>query len=205
MSMLGIFMNFFPLAHVLLIGFSIIKLMAVPSFPHLDALIGAIYIFPVAAFRLHQLWFPIKEGVVDLRLRQYNPWWGSHCIQMVLYAFPVFEKALLLIPGAYSAWLRLWGANIGRRVHFTPYFLAADRSLVEIGDDVIFGHDIIMSSHVITPKQDQLLLMVSKIRIGKQVFVGAKSRFSPGVTVADSSFIQYGSILYPNSRVEGVS
>ena len=205
MSLLGLVMSFFPFLHVLLIAAAILQLTSDPSWMHLLLLISAVYVLPVALFRLHELCLPIKEGVFDLRVRRYNPWWGSHCLQMVLYAFPVFERVLLVIPGAYSAWLRLWGSKVGRRVHYTPHFLAADRSLVDIGDDVIFGHDIILSSHTITPKKDQLLLMVHRIKIGNQAFVGAESRFSPGVTVADSSFVHYGSVLLPNSRVEGSS
>src|SRR5262249_28318299 len=105
---------------------------AAPGAPSLAALFAPLYPLPAARFRVHDLLWPLVEGRSRLDAPGYSPWWGGHQFQVMYTAFPALEAALRLVPGAYSAWLRLWGSRIGRRVHWTPRVEITDRSLLEV-------------------------------------------------------------------------
>jgi len=181
--------SFFPVLVFLASGFSFYILIKV-SFGHgLLGLMCSFYFFPLISFHIMSLFKPIKEGVYDLAKREFNPWWASHQIQYIYFAFPVLENILKIIPGAFSLWLNLWGSKIGKNVYWTPNISVNDRSLLKIGDNTTFGHRLEFLGHVVTPKGDRCILYVKKINIGSDVFIGAGSRFGPGVIIEDGAIL----------------
>ncbi len=152
-------------------------------------LLFSLYLFPLLSFRLIGLISPIKEGTDDLLKKKFNTWWAAHQIQTIYYVFPFLENILKVVPGLFSLWLRLWGSRIGKNVYWTPNIIVNDRSLLDIADNVILGHRIEFLSHVITPKDSQLLLYVKKISIGPNAFIGAGSRFGPGVIIDENALL----------------
>lgn len=203
MSFLGRLMSLYPAAVIGLAAASVSFAIFARSPWGLAALAGALYLFPLLSFRLHQLAFPIVEGGSHLVGKGYSAWWGGHQIQLVYFAFPALEAALRLVPGLYSLWLRAWGSSVGRSVYWTPMVEIADRSLMEIGDRVIFGHRVSAYAHIIKPTRKNLLLYVKRIRIGEGCFVGAGTVIAPGVTIPAGSYVAAGSELHPNVTAEG--
>jgi acetyltransferase-like isoleucine patch superfamily enzyme len=132
---------------------------------------------------------PLREGGSRLDAPGFHPWWASHQLQVVFIALPALEALLRLAPGIYSAWLRLWGARVGRRVHWTPMVEISDRSLLEVGDGVVFGHRAGLYGHAIRPGRRGLILWVGRIRIGPMAFVGAGARLGPGVRVPPGAVV----------------
>ncbi len=179
----------------------LVWLIARPGIWPLIALAGLLYLVPLLAFRLHQRLWPMKLGASYLASPSYNPWWGTHQLQAIYLGFPALEAALRLVPGLYSAWLRLWGARIGRRVHWTPLLELTDRSLLDIGDDVIIGHRCGFYGHIIKPTKNNLLLYCKPITIGSGAFIGAGSSIAPGVKIAAGVMIELRTELYPNKEV----
>jgi acetyltransferase-like isoleucine patch superfamily enzyme len=167
----------------------------------MGGLIFSLYAFPLLTYRLHQWRYPIVEGVYYLMGKEYSPWWGSHQIQTIYIVLPVLEKILQAIPGAFSAWLRLWGAEVGANVYWVPQVEIADRGLLKIGDNVIFGYQVRLFSHVVKPRKGNLMLYVKRIEIGNDVFIGVGSNLGPGVVLEDNAFVQARTDLYPNQRV----
>ena len=160
------------------------------------------YVVPLVSFRIHGLFFPLQEGASHLDGERYSPWWGGHQIQAVLIAFPVFETALRLVPGLFSFWLRLWGSDIGRRVYWTPTLRLGDRGLLTVGDDVIFGYDCGLSSHLIKrTKKGRVLLLVKRITLGDRVFLGAGAIIGPGVRIDDDLVVDVGGHCYPGEHI----
>jgi hypothetical protein len=175
---------FFPAAWLCGVLLALATWIVLPwSLPRLIVLLAMLYLVPVACFRLHELAWPMKEGKVRLDDDNYVPWWGAHQMQVMYTAFPALEAALRLIPGAYSAWLRLWGSHIGRDVHWTPLVEITDRSMLDVGDMVIFGHRAACYAHVVQRRQDGLMLYMRRIRIGPAAQIGAGSRLGPGATI----------------------
>lgn len=161
-----------------------------------------IYLVPVAIYRLHEAIWPVKIGGSYLVGGEYSAWWGGHQIQLVYYAFPWLEAALRLVPGAYSAWLRLWGSKVGRGVYWTPAVEIGDRALMEIGDGAVFGHRVAAFSHIIKPRRTNVLLVVRRVTVGSGAFVGAGVVLAPGAVVAPGAFVEAGTHVYPGEHVE---
>jgi hypothetical protein len=161
-----------------------------------------LYGVPPLAYRVHDRLWPLKEGPAYLVNEGYIPWYGGHQLQLIYVALPSLEAMLRLLPGVYSAWLRLWGSQVGRGVYWTPVVQVLDRGMVEIGDGAILGHGVVIFSHVIKPakKDGELLLFVKKVRIGAGVLLGAGVYMGPGVVVADGSMVPATTHLFPNAR-----
>ena len=201
MTFLSTILLFFPTFILILTGTAIVYLAYSPNIFSIMAVLLSIYGLPLLVYRLHQWVFPVQEGISYLRGNEYSPWWGSHQIQVIYIAIPVFEAMLRLIPGAFSCWLRLWGAKVGRDVYWTPGLEIADRGLIEIGDRVVMGHRIAISSHIIKPRKQNLMLYVKKVKIGNDVFLGAGCILAPGVVIRDATFLAMATNLSPNQQV----
>jgi hypothetical protein len=200
MTLLSTFLAFFPAVVLIVTGAFCYWLWLAPSIFGIMAIVLSLYGLPVFVHRLHNYFYPIPAGISYLRGNQYSPWWGSHQIQCIYIAFPALETLLRLIPGVFSMWLRLWGAQIGQGVYWTPHLELADRSLLEVGDRVVFGHRLTLFAHVIKPKKNDLMLYVKKIRIGHDVFLGAGSCLGPGVNIKDGTYLPILTNLYPNQE-----
>jgi hypothetical protein len=201
MTLLSTILLFFPAFILSLTIITIIYFIQSPNLINLLPILISIYGIPLLVYHLHQWFYPLKEGISYLRDPQYNPWWGSHQIQLIYIAFPLLETVLRLIPGLFSFWLRLWGAKIGKNVYWTPSLEIADRSLLEIGDRVIVGHRVGISCHVVKPRKNNLMLYVKKVKIGHDVFIGAATLIGPGVVINNGKSIPVSTILYPNQKI----
>ena len=162
-----------------------------------------VYLIPPLCFRLHQRLAPLREGLHTLDAPGYSPWWGSLQLQNIYNALPSLEAILRIIPGCYSAWLRLWGSKIGSDVVWSPRVEISDRSLLEIGDRVIFGHKVALYPHVVDQRPKRgVRLFLKTIRIGDDVFLGAGSRLGPGADIADSTRLPILTDVYVNEKRE---
>lgn len=151
----------------------------------------ALYLLPPLLYRLHNIVYSLREGMTCISSSEYSSWWGGHQIQGLFTTFPAIESALRLLPGVYSAWLRLWGAKVGRGVYWTPQVEICDRGLVDIGDKVLFGHQAVMCSHVVVPRKQKLYVYVKSVRVESAVFVGARASIGPGCVAPAGSFLPY--------------
>jgi acetyltransferase-like isoleucine patch superfamily enzyme len=202
MTRRGYLISLFPLLHLTCMAATFLFLCQHFSLTALFMLIFSIYLLPILCMHIHNWFAPLKEGATNLTELRYSPWWGVHQFQAIFNSIPAFEAILRLIPGAYSSWLRLWGSTIGKKIHWTPLVEIIDRSLLEVGDHVIFGHKVACVSHVILHKPDQLLLYVKRVTIGNHVFVGAGSRFAPGARVDDHMVLDYLTVVKINQHLK---
>ncbi|MEL6165163.1 MAG: acyl transferase [Cyanobacteria bacterium J06628_3] len=202
MTLKSTILSFFPATVILLGCISFLWVCNSPGFFSITALFFSFYGFPLLIHKIHEYFYPVQEGISYLQGEEYSPWWGSHQIQSIYITFSGLESALRLIPGAFSLWLRLWGAKVGKNIYWTPRLEIADRSLIEIGDSVVFGQGCGIFSHAIKPKKQDLMLYVKKVKIGSNVFIGGGSNLAPGVVIEDETFISAESRLYPNKFIE---
>ncbi len=197
MTLAGFLVSLFPLGLVAGAIACVVWLAAAPSLVPVCALLAVLYVVPVVAFRLHQIVAPLGAGGSRLDGKTYVPWWGGHQIQLIYIAVPQLEALLRMVPGLYSLWLRAWGSKIGRRVHWTPQVEVTDRSLLDVGDGVVFGHRAVLFGHVIRHGKQYMLLYVRKVTIGDGVFVGAGSAISPGAVIRPGVKLDAESRVYP--------
>ncbi len=175
----------FPALWMLAVLACVVLLVMLPSLSGLLLLGFMVYLLPVLCFRVHEAVWPLAEGRSRIDAPGYSPWWGGHQFQVMYSAFPALEAALRLVPGLYSAWLRLWGSRVGRGVYWTPLVEITDRSLLEIGDGAVFGHRVACYGHLIKRRGDGMVLYVRRIRVGAGVLLGAGSRLGPGAHIDD--------------------
>lgn len=191
----------FPGLVVLALIVGIIRFAQNPSFTTFLFIPAALYLFPLLSYRVHNLIFPLYEGKSYLSESEYSPWWGGHQIQLIYYACPWIEAILRVIPGTFSWWLRLWGANIGKNVYWTPNVEIDDRSLVDVSSNVVFGHKVEIVSHVAGPRDGKISLYSKRVKIGKGCFIGAGSRLGPGAVIEDGAFLPVLTDVYINQRI----
>lgn len=166
-------------------GACLLFLFVAPGIASMLALLTMLYFVPIAVYRLHEALWPLTEGRSRIDAPAYSPWWSGHQLQLMYSAFPALEAALRLIPGLYSAWLRLWGSKVGRGVYWTPLVEITDRALLDVGHGVVFGHRVACYAHLIKRRNDGLVLYVRRIHIGDGVLLGAGSRLGPGAHIDD--------------------
>lgn len=128
-------------------------------------------------------------------------WLVSNRLQELYETFEVLERVLKTFPGLYSAWLRLWGARIGKRVNWTAGCKIVDRPWVHIGDRCLIGNHSYLSAHAIKKKQDRYQLFVKEIRIGSHVVISYAATLAPGAVIGDRAFIESGAVVYPNREI----
>jgi hypothetical protein len=192
MNILGPLSNLFPLFHWILIWAAALKFIREPHAEWLLLLLAVIYLLPPGLFRLYSLKYPARSGRWTLDPDVRNDWWIYYQLQMVYANVPAFESILRAIPFAYSAWLRLWGSRIGKRVYWTPNVQILDRHMMRIGDDVVFGHLAICSAHLVTKRRDgRLALILRPIEIGDGCLIGGEARIGPGVRVPPNTLVPY--------------
>lgn len=131
------------------------------------------WLVPVATFRLLVAVAPMPKGLTPLDGGQFSSWWAGHNLQVGYDVFPFFENAIKLWPGAYSVWLRAWGSRIGSNVYWAQSVRVLDRSMLDVGDGCVFGHETQLVAHIIFPRQGRVMLYLNPIRIGAGSLVGA--------------------------------
>jgi serine acetyltransferase len=202
MTALGRIMSFYPALLLILASGDVFWFAYRPSMIQPALLIVVIYLLPPVSFRLHNLFFPIRDRSSNLSERRYSPWWGAHQIQLIFIALPQLESVLRMVPGLYSAWLRVWGSKIGRKVYWTPNVEITDRHMLVIGDRVVIGHKTKFLGHAIKPKNGEMILYTRAITIGNDVFIGAGSRIGPGAKIGDGVYLPILTDVYVNQSVE---
>jgi Hexapeptide repeat of succinyl-transferase len=192
MTLPGRLTALFPFLHVMTCLTCLGLFVSRPSLALCSLFFCVVYLLPPALFRLYVFAYPIKNGKTILSSPVRSGWWFAHQLQLVYGAFPALEAFLRLIPGAYSAWLRLWGSTIGRNVYWTPRVEIIDRHLMQIGDNVVFGHRAVCAAHIIFRKKTgDVVLIARPIIIGKNTVIGAGAHIGPGVRIATNTTVPH--------------
>lgn len=92
----------------------------------------------------------------------------------------LFAGALFRSSPVWTAYLRLAGARLGRRVYVNS-LAVTDYNLLDCGDDVVIGDDAHVSGHTV----EDGLVKTAPLRIGSNVTIGLGSVLGIGVEVGD--------------------
>ena len=117
----------------------------------------------------------------------------------------LFSGTIFRASPIWTAYLRLNGARLGRRVYVNS-LAVSDHNLLEFGDDVVIGDDAHVSGHTI----EGGMLKTGAVRLGSNVTIGIGAIVEIGVTVgADCqigalSFVPKYTTLEPGGVFAGV-
>ncbi|EKD26400.1 MAG: hypothetical protein ACD_79C01221G0010 [uncultured bacterium] len=152
-----------------------------------------LYLVPPLCARLLLIISPISLGIVTLTSNDFIKWWALFNMQVIFSRLPFLEEFLRMIPGIYGPWLRLWGSKIGRLTYWAPGLKILDRSFLKIGDDVLFGADVRINSHVMYEDENkELVLALDYVTLGDRTMIGGYSLFTAGT------------IIYPDQATRAV-
>jgi acetyltransferase-like isoleucine patch superfamily enzyme len=97
---------------------------------------------------------PLPRGEIAVGSSPFLVWWLTSQWQIIFNRLPWIEEIIRLVPGFYAVWLRLWGARVGKLVYWTPGLRILDRSLLDVGDRVVFGVGVKIAPHIIMPGRE---------------------------------------------------
>jgi hypothetical protein len=162
-------------------------------------LLFVLYFLPATVQRVMFRWAPLQQGVSQIDGRKFSPWLASHHIQAFYDALPYLESLLRVVPGFYSAWLRMWGSRVGYGVEWPVRIDVLDRSLMDIGNRVVFSREVELAAHVRKKTEGgRSRVLVRTVRIGSYAFIGARARVCPGASVPSNASV-------PEMTVVGVN
>jgi len=163
-----------------------------------------LFLIPPVAVRLATLWTPLATGMVQPSSAAFLHWWFTAQWQVVFARLPALEELMRMVPGAYSVWLRLWGARVGGLVYWSPGVVILDRSLVRIGSRVIIGTGAHLNPHAIAPAgRGEMKLYLAPITIDDDALIGASSHLLPGCEVAAGEVTPPFRTIHAFSRFTG--
>ena len=116
---------------------------------------------------------------------------ASHVVRL-------FSGSLFRASPIWTAYLRMNGARIGRRV-FINTLSIADHNLLEFGDDVVIGDDVHVSGHTI----EGGLLKTAPVRLGSNVTVGLGSVIDIGVEIGPHCQLGAFTLVPKHTRLDG--
>jgi acetyltransferase-like isoleucine patch superfamily enzyme len=108
----------------------------------------------------------------------------------------VFAGPLFCGSPIWTAYLRLNGARLGRRVYVNTLFLS-DHNLLEFGDDVVIGAEVHLSGHTV----EAGLVKTARVRLGDDVTVGVGSIVDIGVEIGPHTQIGAMSLVPKHARI----
>ena len=189
--------NVIPLAHAVAVLYSLF---------HWHWLVSLAVLYLLPPFSVSSL-FSVRgrpKGRYPVSSPEFLTWWLSCQAQTLFLRLPFLEELLRLVPGLYSAWLRLWGSRLGARTYWSPGTVVLDRSYLELGDDVVFGAGARLNGHVVArDAAGRLELIVDDISIGEGASVGGYSLLTAGTFVAAGETLRACLLSPPYSRWEG--
>ncbi len=198
--MLGL--NYLPLLHVLTVA-AAVGIAWGPLSWRLGGGVILLYIMPALAARIVLALAPITEGRIQVGTGVFFAWWALANLQMLFSRLPMLEELLRLVPGLYSLWLRLWGAQIGRLTYWGAGLRILDRSFLQIGDNVVFGAAVRLNPHVLARNErGEIELILATIAIGDRSVVGGYSLLTAGSELAADECTRAFLVSPPFSRWE---
>ncbi|MEW6283622.1 MAG: DapH/DapD/GlmU-related protein [Candidatus Eremiobacterota bacterium] len=133
---------------------------------------------------------PGKHGYFSLESLRWVLASGLHLVVKVTFIDFVVLSPFL------NTWFRLLGARIGSGVMINSKFVH-DVSLLEIGDGSIIGGEAAISCHA----AEKGYLVLSPIKIGKNVLVGQRTILMPGVEIGDGAIVAAQAVVLKDTKI----
>lgn len=132
--------------------------------------------------------------------RAYKVWWFLTQFQVIFSRIPWLEEVLRLVPGAYSAWLNLWGSRVSLFAYWAPGARVVDRYLVVVERGAVIGNGSAITGHLGTLATDgSYTVDVASATVEAGAILGANSGLGPGCRIGSNEVLPAGRLLPPFS------
>jgi acetyltransferase-like isoleucine patch superfamily enzyme len=115
-----------------------------------------------------------------------------------IHVVRVFAGSLVRGSPLWTAYVRLNGARIGRRVYINTVHIS-DHNLLQLGDDVVIGSEVHISGHTV----EGGVVKTAPVRLGSGVTVGLGTVLEIGVDAGDGCQIGALSFVPKFTTLEG--
>jgi hypothetical protein len=177
-------LNAIPLTHVVIILSVLLTPWGTPAQRAVVA-VAVLYLLPPLLARIVRGLFPLGEGLIYPETRAFLVWLTLLNLQVLFCRLPFLDELLRLVPGLYSAWLRLWGARIGRLTYWAAGTTVLERPFLNVGNNVIFGAGVRLNAHVMAKDEaGRTVLYFGTITIGDRAVVGGYALLTAGTEIA---------------------
>jgi hypothetical protein len=178
-------LGYIPLMHASLTVIGAV--LIAKQFGMISAVTGGtalLYLLPPLATVLARPRSLLKSSRCSAGSRGFFRWWYATQWQVVFNRFPALEEVLRMVPGSYSAWLRLWGAKVGGLVYWSPGVRVFDRPFLQIGSRVVIGAQTSLCPHIVAKDAaGNTELLLGPISIGDDALVGGHALIPAGVSI----------------------
>jgi hypothetical protein len=120
--------------------------------------------------------------------------WVEYMVAIHVVRF--FVGGLLKGTPVWTAYLRLAGARLGRRVYVNSLGLS-DYNLLEFGDDVVIGADAHVGGHTV----ERGIVKTARIRLGRGVTIGIGTIVDIGVDAGDGCQVAALSLVPKHTKL----
>lgn len=171
----------------------VLSAAVVPSY-----LLFALVLMPVSACAMRLMRWRTPSNV-EMRIADMD-WvllnWARCMIGTQLVR--VFSGTLFRGTPVWTAYLRMGGARMGRRVYVNSLGVS-DYNLLEFGDGVVIGADVHVSGHTV----ENGVVKTAPVTLGRNVTIGLCSIVDIGVEIGDNAQVGAMSLVPKHTRLEG--
>jgi acetyltransferase-like isoleucine patch superfamily enzyme len=116
---------------------------------------------------------------------------------VAIHVVRIFAGLLLKGSPVWTAYLRLAGARLGRRVYINS-LAVSDYNLLEFGDDVVIGADVHIAGHTV----ERGVVKTAPVRLGRNVLIGVGSVIDIGIEAGDGCHVAALSFVPKHMKLE---
>lgn len=196
-SNFSLWLNVLPLVH-LASGVGLVFGLCDTVASGLITSIAWIYLLPPVASRLILTAFGRPQGELSQDMTAYRVWWVLTQWQILFNRLPFLEELLRLVPGLYSAWIRLWGGNLSPRAYVGPGVRITDRHAIYVGHGAILGMKAILSGHLVLRNEDgRWLVLAAAPIVEAEAILGGDTKLGPGAVLRAGEMLPTGRFVRP--------
>jgi serine acetyltransferase len=176
---------------------SVVRVIAITMLVAPSYVLFALLLMFVSATTMRTLRWETPANV-EMRIADFD-WPLLHWARSMVATHIVRVVAGTLFRGSpvWTAYLRLAGARLGRRVYVNS-LAVTDYNLLEFGDDVVIGDGVHLSGHTV----EGGLVKTAACRLGSNVTIGLGSVLEIGVEAGDSCQVGALSFVPKHARLD---
>ncbi|UPQ85122.1 sugar O-acetyltransferase [Ignavigranum ruoffiae] len=153
----------------------------------------------VAGSKTHQFMHQLSQDALKLTMKMNHDYHTEDEIRELMSQLTgsKIDQSFSMFPPFYTDCGK--HIKIGKNVFINTACMFQDQGGIEIGDGVLIGHNVMMATlnHSMSAK-NRANMIPKPIKIGNNVWIGAKATICPGVEIGEGAVIAAGAVVTRN-------